>query len=339
MILSWDVTKRCNLACKHCLNSYQRATMDEDLSTDEAEHIIQSMPVPPINLVRLLGGEPFMRDDLDVLVQGIRERGIDISINTNAQITDINMLCILARLKVKTIVVSIDGDRNAHDTIRGNGSFERLEQFLKVLGRIRNGANCPYIDANFILQRDNHLRLGRFFDWLKQHPEIAHLHIGNVEPMGTALEPDIRLAAQEAEEAARWIFKHHKDIPQNISIDLPNPLAHLLNREFNAKLAAPKDSCGGGTREARLFSDGRLYPCHLGEQIADQLMAIGRIDPEHTDVSLRRHAFAEVYNGPLFKRFFQWVHGDISHYVRGGEMPRCPFAGIFSIDKGLGFKP
>jgi molybdenum cofactor biosynthesis enzyme MoaA len=297
------------------------------------------MPIPPIDSVRLLGGEPFMREDLTLLVQEMHARGVDVSITTNGQFCDFNTLSTLVKMKVKTIVISLDGDRYAHDGIRGRGSFDRLEDFLEVLVHARNGAAWPRIDANLILQRDNHLRLEGLFNWLKQHPEIAHLHIGNVEPIGRAVEFDTRLTLQEVEKAARWIFIQHKTIPQSISIELPSSLAYLLNKKFNITLATPKGSCEGGTRDVRLFSDGRLYPCHLGEQIADRLVALGRVAPEHVDVSLRRHTFVEVYNGPLFKHFFQWVHGEISHYVEDGKMPRCPFAGRFSVDGELGFKP
>src|SRR3712207_8200362 len=61
--LTWELTYACNLACAHCLSSSGRRDPRE-LSTAEAEAVIDELQRMQVFYVNVGGGEPNVRPDL-----------------------------------------------------------------------------------------------------------------------------------------------------------------------------------------------------------------------------------------------------------------------------------
>ncbi len=96
-IVAWNLTKRCNLACAHCYisaGSWQ-ATSDE-LSTEECLRILDEvLDVNPNPMLILTGGEPLLRDDLEVLVERASSRGATVVVGTNGTRLPDERICTL----------------------------------------------------------------------------------------------------------------------------------------------------------------------------------------------------------------------------------------------------
>lgn len=82
-----SVTDRCNFRCRYCMPSSGMVWMDqaEILSYEEIAKITGILVSLGVSKVRLTGGEPLMRKDLDVLVGSLRKlQGLDdIALTTN----------------------------------------------------------------------------------------------------------------------------------------------------------------------------------------------------------------------------------------------------------------
>lgn len=82
-----SVTDRCNLACRYCMPEQVKATQvrKQILEFEEIAHIVRILAHLGINKIRLTGGEPLVRKDVDELlamisgIEGIRE----ITMTTN----------------------------------------------------------------------------------------------------------------------------------------------------------------------------------------------------------------------------------------------------------------
>ena len=69
--LTWELTYGCNQACVHCLTSSGRRDPDE-LSTAEAERVIDELAAMQVFYVNIGGGEPLVRRDFfDLLVLAV----------------------------------------------------------------------------------------------------------------------------------------------------------------------------------------------------------------------------------------------------------------------------
>src|SRR4030042_6760590 len=69
--LDIDITARCNLRCRYCYFFHNPAVEYRDLPTDEWLKFFDELGSLGVMDVTLAGGEPFIREDLPVLLPGI----------------------------------------------------------------------------------------------------------------------------------------------------------------------------------------------------------------------------------------------------------------------------
>ena len=73
MIVFYEVTRSCDLACKHCRADAQRARDPRELSEAEARWLIRQVSqFPKKPLLVLTGGDPLKREDVFELVREAR---------------------------------------------------------------------------------------------------------------------------------------------------------------------------------------------------------------------------------------------------------------------------
>lgn len=122
-IVSWNLTRVCNLACGHCyLDAVQRRReAPDELSTGEAIDVIgQIAAVAPGAMVVLTGGEPLLRPDLTAIVEIAVRAGLLPVIGTNGVLLDGRRARALAGAGAAGVGVSVDSATPTfHDRLRG----------------------------------------------------------------------------------------------------------------------------------------------------------------------------------------------------------------------------
>ena len=81
-----SVTDRCNLSCVYCSADRQRSCFSAEqlLGTNEILRLVGIMAAHGLRKVRITGGEPLLRPDLEQLVEGLARLGVpDISLTSN----------------------------------------------------------------------------------------------------------------------------------------------------------------------------------------------------------------------------------------------------------------
>ena len=132
---SWEITLACNLNCVHC-GSSAGAPRDDELPTSEALSVCDQLADLGCREATLLGGEPFLRKDWDIIAQRLIARKIDVNIVSNGYLIDSVLAAKLNDIGIRRVGISIDGLEKTHDRIRGNGqSFSlcnrAIDQLLK----------------------------------------------------------------------------------------------------------------------------------------------------------------------------------------------------------------
>ncbi|MBI3067548.1 MAG: radical SAM protein, partial [Betaproteobacteria bacterium] len=122
-IVSWNVTRQCNLACAHCyLDAVQRKSEARDeLSAEACLAIIGQLARTARGAMLVLtGGEPLLRSDLVQLVAAARDGGLMPVIGTNGTLLDITHAKSLRDAGAAGVGISLDsaGPR-FHDRLRG----------------------------------------------------------------------------------------------------------------------------------------------------------------------------------------------------------------------------
>ena len=122
-ILSWNLTRRCNLACGHCyLDAVQRRDAPAgELDTSEALSVMEQVAgLAPGAMVVLSGGEPLLRRDLVALVKQAAAYGLAPVIGTNGTLLSERRAAGLKDAGAAGVGISVDSAEPAfHDRLRG----------------------------------------------------------------------------------------------------------------------------------------------------------------------------------------------------------------------------
>jgi radical SAM protein with 4Fe4S-binding SPASM domain len=129
----WEVTLRCDLACRHC-GSRAGRPRDDELTTPEALDLVAQMGALGVSEVTLIGGEAYLRDDWTEIARAIRARGMQCTLTTGARGLTRERARAAGEAGVQSASVSIDGLRATHDALRGHrGSYDAAIEGMRHL--------------------------------------------------------------------------------------------------------------------------------------------------------------------------------------------------------------
>jgi len=103
------VTDRCNLRCRYCMpaQGIDFAARKDILSYEEIIRLAEIFKQLGVNKVRLTGGEPFVRKDIDILLKRLCHLFPKVHITTNATLLT-EHIPLLKELNISGLNISID---------------------------------------------------------------------------------------------------------------------------------------------------------------------------------------------------------------------------------------
>ncbi|MGV3071586.1 TIGR04053 family radical SAM/SPASM domain-containing protein [Corynebacterium phoceense] len=137
-IAIWEVTRACQLVCKHCRADAQHEPAPGQLTTAEGKALLDSIATydKPRPIVVLTGGDPFERGDLEELTKYGTSLGLNISLSPSVtpRLTR-ERLKGLKAVGGSALSLSLDGATAAtHDYFRGfSGTFDRTVEMAEIV--------------------------------------------------------------------------------------------------------------------------------------------------------------------------------------------------------------
>lgn len=126
-----EITSSCNLQCKHCYNA--SGLQRKELPLNLLQQVIQQAKHHGLNFISLSGGEPILYQHIWELMDYLKEMGIFFLLITNGTCLNNEAIHNLKRYNCN-IQLSLDGpDAEAHNAIRGAGTFECAVNNMKRL--------------------------------------------------------------------------------------------------------------------------------------------------------------------------------------------------------------
>jgi radical SAM protein with 4Fe4S-binding SPASM domain len=124
-LVSYAVTRKCNLKCKHCYSDAADRPASDELSTFESKMLLDSLADWGIHLLIFDGGEPLCRDDFFEIAKYASDKRMRIVVGSNGTLIDAETAERMKDVGVQAVQISIDGARpETHDSFRGEeGSF------------------------------------------------------------------------------------------------------------------------------------------------------------------------------------------------------------------------
>jgi MoaA/NifB/PqqE/SkfB family radical SAM enzyme len=137
------LTYRCNLNCVMC---YDKSNLPprKELSLEEIKDVVKQinsfnffksgLRIPHFELI---GGEPFLRDDILDILKYISKTNM-CSISTNASLLTDEICEELVKMKMHSIIISLDGPEKIHDVIRGKkGAYKKTVYAIEAINRYK----------------------------------------------------------------------------------------------------------------------------------------------------------------------------------------------------------
>ena len=148
-----SVTDRCNFRCTYCmpLAEYEWIRREEILSYEEIEQLAKIFAALGVNKIRLTGGEPLVRQDLENLIARLSsiEQVDDLCLTTNGALLagKVEALRDAGLRRINLSLDSLRPDRFRSITQRGD-----LEPVLEGLSAAKNAALTP-IKINTVIEK------------------------------------------------------------------------------------------------------------------------------------------------------------------------------------------
>jgi len=124
-VVIWNLTRRCNLRCRHCYTVSADVNFPGELSHEQAMEVVEDLGRFRIPALILSGGEPLNRPDLFEIAAHARQLVPVLALSTNGtQINDENADRI-REIGFDYVGISIDGIGKTNDWFRGvDGAFD-----------------------------------------------------------------------------------------------------------------------------------------------------------------------------------------------------------------------
>ncbi|MEW5774917.1 MAG: heme b synthase [Thermodesulfobacteriota bacterium] len=267
-LIAWEITRSCNLACKHCRAEAHMEPYPGELSTEEALALIDTFPKVGRPIVIFTGGEPLLRKDVFTLVRHAKSLGLRPVMAPNGTLVTAENARQMKEAGIERCSISIDGpDAASHDAFRGvPGAFEgsmRGIQFLKDAG--------IEFQINTTVTRNN---LGQFKDifHLAERLGAAAWHIFLLVPTGRGAGlADQVIAAREYEDVLNWFYDFRKTTSMQLKATCAPHYHRILRQRAreegvpvtfeNFGLDAVSRGCLGGTGFCFISHTGQVQPC------------------------------------------------------------------------------
>ena len=174
-VVVWNMTKACNLKCRHCYAHATAGPAENELSTQEARAMIDDLALFGAPVILFSGGEPLVRPDLPELARYAISKGMRAVISTNGTLITKEKAKELKDIGLSYVGVSLDGMPEIHDKFRGvKGAFDQ------ALTGIRNCMEQGIkTGLRFTVFQNNADQVPAVFDLLEKEgiPRVCFYHL------------------------------------------------------------------------------------------------------------------------------------------------------------------
>ncbi|TQV78522.1 heme d1 biosynthesis radical SAM protein NirJ [Denitrobaculum tricleocarpae] len=125
-VVIWNLTRRCNLQCRHCYTTSADHVFPGELTHEQAMGVLEDLGDFKIPALILSGGEPLMRMDLFEIAERARKMKMYLALSTNGTAIEGELAERVADIGFDYVGISIDGIGATNDWFRGKeGAFDK----------------------------------------------------------------------------------------------------------------------------------------------------------------------------------------------------------------------
>jgi SynChlorMet cassette radical SAM/SPASM protein ScmE len=278
----------------HCSYANEMNSLP-DLPTQSWLAFFEELEACKVMIVALTGGEPFIRDDLCQIIDGIIKHKMRFSITTNATLISEEITHYLKGCRrLDNIQVSIEGSQaEIHERLRGQDSFEPALKGLNLL----IGAGLPV--AVRVTATPCNLDDLNNICYMLINMGVEKININECYPFGRGLNnyDSLKLTPEQYVQAIKILMDFNETHPGILCGQSGPFVAYSRLKDAEKSIANGKtirgkvgylSGCNCAFRAISVLHDGQYVPCHQLSQLG-----LGQINTDH---------LAEIWqNSPLLQ--------------------------------------
>ncbi len=271
LIVSFAVTKACNLKCLHCHVDAKEADACE-LGTKESMHVIEGMAALGTEVVIFSGGEPLLRKEfVKTLARHCVDFGIIPAMLSNGVLLNQKTAFELKDAGIMAVGIPIDSRvREKHDKLRNvKGSFDKAIEAIKA---------CLNADLEVIVTtmalRDTFSEMQSRLDFITSLG-VDEVAVYDLVPVGRGRNViDLAMTKEQRFSLIRHLEKMQETNEMVFSMSGGQPLyPEIVSQIHKSNGTKPKDlllkefwvhssvGCHAGIMYFSLRPNGDVYPC------------------------------------------------------------------------------
>jgi mycofactocin radical SAM maturase len=275
--ITWEITRKCNLKCVHCLSAGPVASAGE-LSFEECKSIVDQLALLKVFEINFGGGEPLLQEYFLPLLRYIHGKAIVTCVSTNGTVLTDEAVSLFAGNPLVNVQVSLDGATPAvNDAIRGRGTYHRI-----IRGIERLAGKDISLSINTVVTSLNFKQLGHLKELAVSYG--ARLRVSRFRPSGRARDSwqTLKLDPSQLRELSAWLGSE----PSVLTGD------SFFSISQDGKRQLGLDMCGAGKMTACIDPSGCVFPCAFLQV------------PDFCGGSLREKSFKDIWDSaPVFRYF------------------------------------
>lgn len=252
-----QITDICNLKCIMCNSSQSIGSMNYDALKGLLEQI--NCFSQERKIININGGEPLLHPNFKELSEYAGKSKDAFWLITNGLLIDRFFEEII---KYKLLVISIDGLKEAHNLIRGNGVFEKVTENIKKLNIFVNENNIQLnVIFNILINKYNYCDLFTLIEYLHDIYPFSGFTLLNLiqDNTNASMGLDNQLGYIEDPVRLRDEIIRVKDFYDNRSLGISYPKGYIDHLISNKKSRDWK--CFAGYNRLTVVANGDVWIC------------------------------------------------------------------------------
>jgi radical SAM protein with 4Fe4S-binding SPASM domain len=255
LVVSWNLTRKCNLKCPHCYINATTQQLKNELTTEESKRLIDQICEVSRPLLILSGGEPLLRKDVYELVRYGAEKGLKMGLGSNGSLIDSVAAKSLKEAGIETVSISLDSHiPEQHDEFRGVAdSWEKAVRAIKALRE-----NGVLVQVNTTVTQQNYAQIDDIMS-LAEELGVENFHLFFLVPTGRGTKiADISPAKYESmiKTAFAKAAKHKLNVRPSCA-----PQFMRIAKDRGLDMRQWIRGCIAGLYYCRVYPNGDITPC------------------------------------------------------------------------------
>ncbi len=255
-LVSWNITRQCNLNCAHCYRDAAARPDPEELTTEQGVQLISDIAEVGFRIFILSGGEPLLRPDFFTLLAHAKAVGLRPVLGSNGTLITPDIAARMKDTGLARAGISLDSaDPEYHNELRRSPTaWQDAVAGMKAC----QAAGLPF-QVNTTVTQQNEDQVLAITDLAIALGAVGH-HVFFLVPTGRGKDlADDMLQAARYEQLLEALLRKQQEIEIEIKPTCAPQFVRIAE-QLNLKTRFPM-GCLAGRTYCVITPNGEVHPC------------------------------------------------------------------------------